>query len=119
MSKKATIYHNPRCSKSRSSLAILTEQGYEVTEILYLDNPPSKEELADLCQKMGVKPADIVRKGEDLFKELGFSKRDLKTHNEWLDILVMYPKLIERPIVKIGDNVVMGRPPENILTIKY
>jgi len=117
MSKQAIIYHNPSCSKSRNSLALLKEHGYEVTEILYLDNPPSKEELTDLCKKMGIKPADIVRKGEDLFKELGFSKRDLKTHNEWLDILIAHPRLIERPIVKIGDKVVMGRPPENILAI--
>ena len=117
MNKEAIIYHNPRCSKSRNSLAILNEHGLSVKEIKYLENPPSKSELAELCKRMNVKPFQIIRTGEDLFKELNLNKQDNKTDDEWLDILIKNPKLIERPIVKIGDKVVMGRPPENILTI--
>jgi len=117
MTKQATIYHNPQCSKSQASLAILIEHNYDITEVRYLENTPSKDELANLCKKMGVKPFDIIRTNEDLFKELGFSKRDLKTNNEWFEILTAYPILIQRPIVEIGDKAVMGRPPENILNI--
>jgi len=114
---KATIYHNPRCSKSRSSLQILQENGVEIEEVRYLDETPSKATLKSLCEMMGVKPFEIIRTGETLFKELGLKKSDSKTDDEWLDLLVSHPKLIERPIVQIGDQAVMGRPPENILKI--
>lgn len=114
---KATIYHNPRCSKSRSSLSILQEKGFEIEQIHYLDTPPSKETLAELCQMMSLKPRDIIRSGETLFNELGFNKNDKKTDNEWLDILVNNPQLIERPIIRIGDKAIMGRPPESVLEI--
>ena len=114
---KAVIYHNPRCSKSRASLAILEEKGLEIEEVRYLDTPPSKETLAELCQMMNVKPRDIIRTGEALFKDLGLNSSDKKTGNEWLDLLVSNPQLIERPIIRIGDKAIMGRPPENILNI--
>lgn len=117
MQKKAVIYHNPRCSKSRNSLTILKEHDVSVVEVRYLENPPTKQVLAELCQKMSVTPFEIVRTGEELFKELGLSKQDQKSDNEWLEILIANPKLIERPIVQIGNKVVMGRPPENILSI--
>jgi len=117
MTKQATIYHNPRCSKSRNSLDILLENGYAVQEVKYLENPPSKSELTDLCKKMNKTPFEIIRTGESLFKELGLSKANDKSADEWLDILVKHPRLIERPIVKIGNKAVMGRPPENVLTI--
>ncbi|WP_019556260.1 arsenate reductase (glutaredoxin) [Thiomicrorhabdus arctica] len=114
---KAVIYHNSRCSKSRDSLAILEEKGLEIEEIHYLDTPPSKETLAELCQMMGLKPRDIIRSGETLFKELGLNQYDVKTDGEWLDLLVSHPQLIERPIVRVGDAAIIGRPPENILKI--
>jgi arsenate reductase len=114
---KATIYHNPRCSKSRSSLSILEAKGLEIEEILYLETPPSKETLAELCQMMHLKPRQIIRSGEALFKELGLNLNDDKTDNEWLELLVSHPKLLERPIVRVGDKAIMGRPPENILKI--
>lgn len=113
----ATIYHNPRCSKSRNSLKLLQEHGIEVDEVRYLESPPSKEELKALCDMMQIKPLDIIRSGESLFKELGLSKDDERTDDEWLEILVQNPKLIERPIVRIADRAVMGRPPENILKL--
>lgn len=114
---KATIYHNPRCSKSRNSLKLLEKNGIEVTEVRYLDTPPTKGELKTLCLQMQLSPFEIVRTGEALFKELGLSKADKKTDDEWLDILIANPKLIERPIVQMGNKAVMGRPPENILKI--
>lgn len=114
---KATIYHNARCSKSRATLAILEQQNLEIEEIFYLETPPSKETLAALCVMMNIKPFEIVRTGEALFKELGLSKQDLKSDDEWLTILSDNPRLIERPIVQIGDRAIIGRPPENVLTI--
>lgn len=114
---KATIYHNPACSKSRCSLNILQDQNIDIEEIRYLEQTPSKETLKNLCHLMSVQPLDIFRTGESLFKELGLSSSDIKTEDEWLDILVQNPKLIERPIIQIGDKVVLGRPPENILKI--
>ncbi|GAB6034327.1 arsenate reductase (glutaredoxin) [Galenea microaerophila] len=114
---KATIYHNPRCSKSRQTYQILDEAGLDIEEIRYLDNPPTVEELDQLCQAMGVEPIEITRTKEALFKALELSKDDVRSRKEWLQILVENPRLIERPIVKIGDQVVMGRPPENVKAI--
>lgn len=114
---KATIYHNPRCSKSRSSLEILQNHDVDIEEIRYLEQIPTKEKLRELCRLMNLSPLEIVRTGENLFKELGLKKSDSKTDDEWLDILISHPKLIERPIVQIENKVVLGRPPENILKI--
>ncbi len=114
---KATIYHNSRCSKSRSSLSLLEEKGVEIEEVRYLETPPSKETLAELCQMMNLKPKDIIRTGESLFKELGLNQSDEKSDDEWLEILVSNPLLIERPIIRVGDRAIIGRPPENILKI--
>lgn len=114
---KATIYHNPRCSKSRETYKILEDAGLEIEEIRYLDNPPSVEELDQLCLAMNVEPLAITRTKEVLFKELGLDKNDQHSREEWLKILVQNPRLIERPIVKIGEKVAMGRPPENIKAI--
>ncbi len=115
--KKATIYHNPRCSKSRNTLAILKENGVQVTEIKYLETTPSKEKLVELCKMLNMNSVELVRSGESLFKELGLSIQDNKTDNEWLEILVNNPKLIERPIVQLGDKAIIGRPPENVLKL--
>ena len=114
---KATIYHNSRCSKSRSSLSLLEEKGVEIEEVRYLETPPSKETLAELCQMMNLKPKDIIRTGESLFKELGLNQSDEKSDDEWLEILVSNPLLIERPIIRVGDRAIIGRQPENILKI--
>ena len=115
--KSATIYHNPRCSKSRNTLSILNENGFDVTEVRYLETPPSSSELKELCKLMNKTPLEIVRTGEGLFKELGLNKSDNKTDDEWLQVLAQNPKLIERPIVKIGNKAIIGRPPENVLQI--
>ena len=114
---KATIYHNSRCSKSRATLAILEQHNIEIEEVHYLETPPSEETLKALCAMMKVEPFEIIRTGEALFKELGLSKQDVKSDDEWLAILVENPRLIERPIVQVGDRAVIGRPPENVLSI--
>ncbi len=117
MTLQATIYHNPRCSKSRTTLKLLEENQVNVEEVRYLENPPSKQKLQQLCAMMDVKPFDIIRTGEALFKELGLTKKDQRTDDEWLEILANNPKLIERPIVQVGESAVMGRPPENVLSL--
>ena len=111
-----TIYHNPRCSKSRASLALLEEKGLKPTIVKYLETPPDKQELTAVLDKLGLPAEQIVRKGEALFKELGLKDRTL-SNDEWIDILVEHPKLIERPIVVHGDRAAIGRPIERVAEI--
>lgn len=106
------IYHNPRCTKSRQTLALIEAAGIKPEIIKYLENTPSKEELLDLLVKLNLKPADILRKGEAAYKEIikGKSFGD----EELIQIMIENPKLIERPIVVKGNKAVLGRPPENV-----
>lgn len=106
------IYHNPRCSKSRQTLALIQESGVEPEIILYLNDTPDKEELAALLKKLDMKAEQIVRKGEAIYKEKYKGKK--LSNDEWIAAMVEYPKLIERPIVVQGDAAVLGRPPENV-----
>lgn len=106
------IYHNPRCSKSRETLALIQNAGREVNVIEYLKDPPSEKELQTIVAKLGMKAADLVRKGEDLYKEK-FKGKEL-TEEQWIKALVKHPVLIERPIVVSGSKAVLGRPPENV-----
>jgi arsenate reductase (glutaredoxin) len=109
------IYHNNRCSKSRQTLELINKSGKEVEIIDYLKQTPSKEELEAVLKKLCLRPEQIVRKGENVYKEQFANKA--YTDKEWLDILTAYPVLIERPIVVHGDKAVIGRPPENVLSI--
>ena len=115
MKSAITIYHNPRCGKSRSALALLEEKGLQPHIIEYLKTPPAKEELRAILRKLGMKPEQIVRKGEDVYKQK-FAGKAL-TDEQWLDALVKNPILIERPIVVKGDSAVIGRRPENVLVL--
>lgn len=109
------IFHNPRCSKSRQALSLLHEKGANPEIVLYLETPPSEEELKEILSKLNVRPEELVRKGETLYKE---NFKDQKfTDDEWIKILSENPKLIERPILINGDKAVIGRPPENVLEI--
>ena len=110
------IYHNPRCSKSRQTLEILDQHDLETEIILYLDNPPSAEEIVSILNKLELNPRDILRKGEDVYKELNL-KNDKLTNKDLINIMIENPKLIERPIVIRGDKAVIGRPPENVLSL--
>jgi len=107
-----TIYHNPRCGKSRAALALLTHQGIDPVVVEYLKNPPTKDELRAILKKLAMKPEQIVRKGEDVYKD-NFADTSLDD-DQWLDALANNPILIERPIVIRGNRAVIGRPPENV-----
>ncbi len=116
MAQKYTIYHNPRCSKSRQTLALLEAKGVEPDVVLYLEDSPDAQTLKDLLKKLGLQARDLLRKGEDIYKELGLSDPSL-TDAAIIDAMVAHPKLIERPIVVKGKRAVLGRPPENVLEL--
>lgn len=109
------IFHNPRCRKSREALSLLEEKGEMVTIIEYLKTPPSEKELQEVIALLGIKPQELIRKGEDIYKE-HYKGKDL-SDKEWVEAMVTYPKLIERPIVIKDGRAALGRPPENVLTV--
>lgn len=110
------IFHNPRCSKSRQTLALLEENGVTPEVFEYLKTPVSKELLASVVSKLGVNVRDIIRSKETEYNETGLDNTSL-TDDEIFTILTNSPKLIERPIVINGDKAAIGRPPENVLAI--
>lgn len=112
---KTVIYHNPRCTKSRQALKLLEEKNENPDTVLYLDTPPSVDELTDIIQMLGIKPYDLLRRGEDIFKE-NFKGKDL-SDKEWIEAMVQFPKLIERPIIVKNKKAVIGRPVEKVLDI--
>jgi len=109
------IYHNPRCSKSRQGLAIIEESGKDFKIIKYLDEKLNSEELEIIISKLGIKPIDLVRKNEAIWKS-DYKGKTL-SDKEIIDAMRLNPKLIERPIVINGDKAVIGRPTESILEI--
>lgn len=109
------IYHNPRCSKSRNSFNLLTEQGLEFETIEYLKTPITKEELTTLLKQLGIPAKELIRKGEKDFKE-NFKGKEL-SEEQWIEAMLAYPKLIERPIVVKGKKAVIGRPIENVIDL--
>lgn len=109
------IYHNPRCMKSRQTLALLEENGINPDIVLYLEKPPTKTALKKILKMLDLKPEQLLRKGEAIYKE-NFKGKSL-TDAEWIDAMIEYPKLIERPIVVSGDKAVLGRAPENVLDL--
>ena len=109
---KIVIYHNSRCRKSREALEILNATANEIEVFEYLKVSLKKNEIRGLLKKLNCSPLEIVRKGEAIFKER-FKGKELN-EDEWIDALVKYPILIERPIVINGDNAVIGRPPEKV-----
>ena len=109
------IYHNPRCSKSRQTLQLINEAGKEIEVVEYLNDIPTVEELKGIISLLGITPEQLLRKGEAIFKE-NF-KGNSYTDDEWIKIMVDNPKLIERPIVVDGKKAVLGRPPENVITL--
>ncbi len=107
------IWHNPRCSKSRAALELLTDRGVEPTVRRYLDDPPTRAELEAVLAALGTDdPLAITRTGEARFRELGLKGADRDT---LLDALAANPILVERPIVRDGDRAALGRPPEQVL----
>jgi arsenate reductase len=111
-----TIYHNPRCSKSRQTLALLEENGITPNIVLYLQSPPDEKTLKTLIKKLGLDSAQqLVRNKEADYKQQGLSKDS--TDAELITAMACAPKLIERPIVVKGSKAVLGRPPENVLAL--
>jgi arsenate reductase (glutaredoxin) len=111
-----TIYHNPRCSKSRATLALIEARGIKPKIVEYLKTPPSAAELKAILRKLGLTPRDILRTGETVYAELGLKMRDLDD-DALIALMVKNPILIERPIVVAGNKAAVGRPPENVLAI--
>lgn len=109
-----TIYHNPRCSKSRQTLALLQEAGIEPTVIEYLKTAPTAAELDAVFRKLGLEPPAVMRFGEEVAKALGLRKDDERSREQWLSLIVDNPVLLERPIVVHGKTARIGRPPEAV-----
>ncbi len=109
------IYHNPRCRKSRETLQILEEKKEDIEIVEYLKTPPTKEELTQVIALLDIEPLKLIRKGEKFFKE-SYKGKEL-SDEQWIDVMVENPVLIERPIVIKGKNAKIGRPPESILDI--
>ena len=109
------IYHNPRCSKSRDTLKILLSKTNEITVINYLKNPMTFDELKNIIEKLSIQPIELIRKNESIWKENYKSKK--LNNNEIIQIMLDKPKLMERPIVTNNKKAVIGRPPENVLSL--
>ena len=114
--KQVTIYHNPRCSKSRQTLALIEARGITPEIILYLETPPKPTTLKKLLQYLGMSAREILRKSEDEYKVLGLADSGI-SETKLITIICENPKLMERPIVVSNQKAVLGRPPENVLTI--
>jgi arsenate reductase len=112
---QATIYHNPRCSKSRATLALLEERGISPAVVEYLKTPPNAKELRALLGKLGLVAKDLIRTGEPEWKSSGMSLDS--PERELLELMAAHPILIERPIVIVGDRARIGRPPERVLEL--
>lgn len=108
-----TIYHNPRCGKSRAALKLIQDAGIEPDVVLYLETPPTPKRLAELIHMLGIQPIDLVRTKEPIARELGIGAKN-HTDKQLIDLMVANPILIERPIVVKGRRAVLGRPPENV-----
>jgi arsenate reductase len=111
-----TLYHNPRCSKSRAALQLLQARGIEPGIRLYLETPPSREELSQLLERLGIGARGLLRTGEAAYKEENLEDPSL-TEAQLIEAMIAHPKLIERPIAIRGERAVVGRPPENVLEL--
>ena len=110
-----TVWHNPRCSKSRTALALLEERGVELTQVKYLEAPPTETEIRHTLNLLGVSAIDLIRRGEATFKELNLSSDT--PEDELISAMASNLILIERPVIISATQAVIGRPPENTLTL--
>ncbi|MBB2497291.1 arsenate reductase (glutaredoxin) [Aquipseudomonas ullengensis] len=111
-----TLYHNPRCSKSRGALELLEARGLTPTVVRYLETPLSASELQVLLGKLGIGARQLLRSGEDEYKALNLADSSL-SEAQLIAAMAQHPKLIERPILVAGDKAVIGRPPEKVLEL--
>jgi len=111
-----TIYHNPKCSKSRQTLALLEENGITPTIVEYLKDGPTKEKLSEILDRLGLEPRDLMRRREPEYAENNLADEGL-SRDQLIQAMVDFPRLIERPIVLCGNKAALGRPPEDVLKI--
>jgi arsenate reductase len=111
-----TLWHNPRCTKSRETLALLEAKGAKPTVVLYLETPPSAEELARVLDLLGIEPRELMRKKEPAYREAKLDDPELGK-KALIDAMVKHPILIERPVVLAKGRAVIGRPPTNVLEL--
>lgn len=110
-----TLWHNPRCSKSRQALALLEDEGARVTVRRYLEDRPSRDEIEHVLHKLGLPPSALIRTGEKTYKDNALG--EVENESELLDAMAEMPILIERPIAIHADRAVIGRPPEDVLAL--
>ena len=110
---EVTIYQKPTCSTCRQAVQLVKESGKPFTIVNYYERPFTKAQLKNLLKKAGLSPKDILRTKEDIYKELGLAKKDL-SDDEWLEVLIAHPDLIQRPIVEKGEKVILARPAETV-----
>ena len=113
MSDSITVYEKPTCTKCREMNRFLTEQGVDFSKVNYYIEPLSEKKLRELVKKMGIKPEELLRRSEPIYRELGLSKKNL-SDDELISLMVKHPDLMQRPIVERGDSAVLGRPTENV-----
>lgn len=113
---KTAIYHNPRCSKSRQTLALLRDRGIEPEVVEYLSTPPDHATLDKLLKMLGMQPRELMRRKESEYKALNLDDPALD-RDALIQAMVEHPRLIERPIVVRGDRAALGRPPEQVLEL--
>ena len=111
-----TIYHNPRCSKSRQTLALLIDNGIKPKIVEYLNRPPTQKELSRILRLLNLAPRDLMRKKESEYKSMGLDNLNLD-ESSLIAAMISHPILMERPIVTTENNAAIGRPPENVLSI--
>ena len=111
-----TLYHNPRCSKSRGALELLEARGLTPTVVRYLETPLSATQIKALLGKLGISARQLLRSGEEEYKTLNLADASL-SEQQLIDAIAAHPKLMERPILEVGDKAVIGRPPENLLEL--
>jgi arsenate reductase len=113
---QVTLYHNPRCSKSREALALLESRGITPEIVLYLETPPDRGELASLLRKLGIPARALLRTKESEYIDLGLKDTGL-SDDALIDAMIQHPRLIERPIAIVGERAMIGRPPEALLAL--
>ena len=116
MADKITIFHNPRCSKSRQTMELLHDKSIQPEVVEYLKTPPDYQTLDDILNMLGIEPRQLIRKGEAEYKENNLADESL-TREQLIEAMVKFPKLIERPIVISNGKAAIGRPPETVLEI--
>jgi len=113
MADKIRIYQKPTCSKCRETLKLLNDQGADYDSVNYYEAPLNAKELKKLIEKLGISPRELLRKGEQIYRDLDLGKRDV-SDDELIGLMIEHPDLMQRPIVVRGNKAVLGRPPENV-----